>query len=311
MENVPTGAVARKPAEEWFAAAGTFMGRVWSAVRAFRGALHQEPGGEPHEGRPASLLDDGELPESYGRTKVVAMAVSPYLIHVYWDLAAAHRDSPEPASLRFHETGTGSAFDVNVELAAKNWYVHLWSPDQRYEVELGVRRDGEFVPLARSNAVQTPRAWPVAEIKESYTRAPEVPREEPTRQPSAVITTPSEPPPPIEHPPDPPRPMERAAEARPLPVPAPVPAPVAAATAPTPRVETHLPPAARPARASDVLRERLSELYEFRRWEHRPRPVSQTSGPATAASAFPAETDLTARAETQFSPGLSSQPPRS
>lgn len=301
MENVPTGAVVRKPAEEWFAAAGTFMGRVWSAVRAFRGALHQEPGGEPPE-RPAALLERGELPESYGRTKVVAMAVNPYLIQVYWELPAKQLDSPEPASLRFRETGSGNAFNVNVDLSAKNWYVHLWSPDQRYDVELGVQRNGEFVPLARSNAIQTPRAWPVADVRESYTRAPE-PKPEapaPTR---------------IERSPEAPRLVQPALEARPLPVAAAAPAPLATVPAPPPRLQPNTPPpappATRPARASDVLREKLSELYGFRRWEHRPRSVPQAFSPATTPTTSPSETDLTARAETQFAPGVSSQQPRS
>lgn len=309
MENVPTRAVARKPAEELFASAGTFMGRVWSAVRAFRGALHQEPGGEGFELRPPSLPERGELPESYGRTKVVAMAVNPYLIHVYWEVAAAQRESPEPASLRFHETGTGNAFDVNVDLSAKNWYVHLWSPDERYEVELGIRRDGEFVPLARSNAVQTPRAWPVAEVRESYTRAPEPKREEPPPQRSAVPATQ------IEHPPEAPRPMEHAPEAKPLPVAAAAPTPAATAHAAAPTRETEGRPAAttaaRPTRASDVLRERLSTLYGFRRWEHPPRSAPQGSDPGPAPKTVRQEMDLTARAETHFAPGVSSRQPRS
>lgn len=306
MENVSTGAVARKPAEEWFAAAGTFMGRVWSAVRAFRGALHQEPGGEPPEqpleARPASSQDCGELPESYGRTKVVAMAVNPYLIHVYWELPAAQLESPEPTTLRFRETGSGNAFNVNVDLSAKNWYVHLWSPDQRYDVELGIQRNGEFVPLAHSNTVQTPRAWPVAEVRESYTRPPEPKPEEPasTR---------------LEPMPEASRPVERAPEARPVPVAAAAPAPVAAVPAPTPRLQPDTLPAAspatRPTRASDVLREKLSELYGFRRWEHRPRSVPQAFSPATAPTTSPSDMDLTARAETRFAPGVSSQQPRS
>lgn len=306
MENVPTGAVVRKPAEEWFATAGTFMGRVWSAVRAFRSALHQEPGGEPPEqpleARPASSPDPGELPESYGRTKVVAMAVNPYLIHVYWELAAAQLDSPEPATLRFRETGSGNAFNVNVDLSAKNWYVHLWSPDQRYDVELGVQRNGEFVPLAHSNPVQTPRAWPVAEVRESYTRPP---KPKPA-EPASTRLEPS---------PEAPRPAEPAPEDRPLPVAAAAPAPLATVPAPTPRLQPDTPPAAptatRPTRASDVLREKLSELYGFRRWEHRPRSVPQASGPATAPTPVPPEMDLTARAETQFAPGVSSHQPRS
>ena len=306
MENVPTGAVARKPAEEWFAAAGTFMGRVWSAVRAFRGALHDRPGGgplgRPPETRPPSLLERGELPESYGRTRVVAMAVNPYLIHVYWDLAAAQLGSPEPASLRFRETGSGNAFDVNVDLSAKSWYVHLWSPDRRYDVELGVHRNGEFVPLAHSNPVQSPRAWPVSEVKESYTRAPESKPEEPVSMR-------------IEPPAETVRPVERAPEAKPLSVAASSPAPAATVNAPAPIPEATFVPAPpvvvpRP-RASDVLRERLSELYGFRRWEHRPRSVPWAPRPTTAPSTVPSETDLTSRAETHFAPGLSSGQPRS
>src|SRR5207245_2462389 len=52
------------------------------------------------------------------------------------------------------------------DLHAKNWYVHLWSPGKTYSAELGVNSaDREFAPLACSNTIQTPRAWPIAEIE--------------------------------------------------------------------------------------------------------------------------------------------------
>lgn len=129
---------------------------------------------------PASV-EQGELPESYGQTKVVAMPVNPYLVHVYWDLdpKLASPDTPTAGAgcLRFSDTTTGEppgSFDVKVDLAARNWYVHLWSPERRYVVQLGLSAEGgAFVPLARSNVVETPRAWPVADVEEQFVRVGE------------------------------------------------------------------------------------------------------------------------------------------
>ena len=160
----------------------------------------------------------------------------------------------------------------------------------------GVRRNGTFVPLARSNPVQTPRAWPVAEVSERFTRVSEPEQ----RQPPAAM------PPPIEEPvlpADMPR-IEAGPELSETRAAGPAP-PLAAVAAPTQSAETRAPA----PRAADVLQERLTELYGLRRWE---RGASSTpeSGPAPAAEApQPAGSrpmDLTARAETQFVPGVSS-----
>src|SRR5690349_24427708 len=111
MENVPARTLDINPAGHWFAAAGLLMGRVWSAVLAFGDALHKEPA-RPRRAlpkpapvpRPSPGTEPGELPETYGCTKVVAMVVSPYMIHVYWDLSAEDQARSGPASLRFHDT---------------------------------------------------------------------------------------------------------------------------------------------------------------------------------------------------------------
>lgn len=271
------------------------MGRVWSAVRAFRETLHNEP--ESAKPRPASWLEKGELPESYGRTKVVAMPVSPYLIHVYWDLQPDQR-TEGPASLRFHDTTSGGSFDVNVDLAAKNWYVHVWSPEKRYSVELVANREGSPVPLARSNPVETPRAWPVAEVREQFIRVPPPLQVEATA-PAAISGT--APPLPASQsmpikPPEPERPAEPVA--RPILSPRPNPAPV---------------------NAIEVLRQRLAELYAFRRWRPQPRPGGEDAASGEAAVSAEGQrprlldvieaggqTDVTSRVEGEFSPGLSS-----
>jgi len=48
-------------------------------------------------------------------------------------------------------------------------YVHLWSPDKSYFVELGFKtEDSQFYPIARSNIAETPRARPAPQSDEHY-----------------------------------------------------------------------------------------------------------------------------------------------
>lgn len=133
-------------------------------------------------------LGDGDLPEAYGRTRLVLLAVDPRQVHAYWEvtaekLAGAREaiglpDSP-PAILRFYDSEEShrvqglpaASFDVPVDLRSRNWYVHLWSPGKSYYVELGLKGgSGQFVSLARSNEVRTPRAWPVMHVQEHFMR---------------------------------------------------------------------------------------------------------------------------------------------
>jgi hypothetical protein len=128
----------------------------------------------------AELGSGSELPESYGETRVVALPVDPFLLHAYWevtprDLAKARaavkrREAAVPAVLRFYDvTGVPQdrdeafhRFDVEVDLGARNWYVHLWSGGRSYLLDLGLRDvNGSFVALARSGVVHLPRAEPL------------------------------------------------------------------------------------------------------------------------------------------------------
>ncbi len=119
----------------------------------------------------ASPLELGDLPASYGKDRLVLLPVDPFLMHVYWDVGV-----PVPpaagarAILRFYESPSlddetlqSRPFDIAVNLAVSRWYVNLWSPDKTYYADLGWEiEDGTFIPLARSNAVRTPPAWPRA-----------------------------------------------------------------------------------------------------------------------------------------------------
>ncbi len=120
-----------------------------------------------------------DLPDSYGETRAVLMAIEPYLLHVYWEVTsdklekAKHWFDDDHAQsqtiLRFYDVTnaivdngkTHSFFDMDIDLYSKSLYVHLWSPDKSYFVELGFKTaDGRFFPLVRSNVAKTPSAWP-------------------------------------------------------------------------------------------------------------------------------------------------------
>lgn len=126
------------------------------------------------------------LNDLYGETRVVAVAVDPYLIHVYWEVTSEElkkaRDSLDKdygqsrAILRFYDvTGRASrsgkakhAFDVNIDLQSRSRYIDLWGPGGSYVVELGLEIEGgRFYPIHRSNVAQTPRAAPAPRREEA------------------------------------------------------------------------------------------------------------------------------------------------
>ncbi len=128
-----------------------------------------------------------ELPEIDEETKVVLLSVNPYLVHVYWGMAAHQLEelgrifkcpgTPAQPVLRFYDitqvnfdgTNAVSWFDVEIDLRAKNWYIHLESPGKSYCVDLGLRTaKGEFHRLSRSNVAETPRAGPSDKVEEHY-----------------------------------------------------------------------------------------------------------------------------------------------
>ena len=142
--------------------------------------------GEAVEAFCALHSDPISLGESYGETRVVVVAVDPYLLHVYWEVTSEElkraRDSLDKdcgqsmAILRFYEvTSMASrsgnakhAFDVNIDLQSRSRYIDLWSPGGSYVVELGLKTEaGRFYPILRSNVAETPRAAPARQREEA------------------------------------------------------------------------------------------------------------------------------------------------
>jgi hypothetical protein len=255
---------------------------------------------------PAAEVDEGELPESYGRTRLVMLSASPYRVHAYWEvtpdaLADAKRKMGNPSNpastvLRFYEAASANGaghdaagwFDVEVDLETRNWYVQLWSADRSYRAELGLRGvGGRFVRLAGSNPVSTPRAWPKAELEEHFVRVGGPPQRAEAVPPPAFVK-PLRPKPEIR--------LAPAAVERPAAVP-----PREEIEAPA---ETFLP---EQADALSTLEKKLTELYALREPPVEPprivEPPAETA-PAPYFAISPA--DLTEIAEQKFLPGVSS-----
>lgn len=115
-----------------------------------------------------------DLPSSYGETKLVLLVRDPYWAFSYWDFSGetwnwVQKKLAEDTSLkplmRIHDLDAKRSYDLLVSLEAKNWYLHLGTPDRRFAAELGVG-DGKdrFYLIARSNEVRTPRDSPSEEI---------------------------------------------------------------------------------------------------------------------------------------------------
>jgi hypothetical protein len=135
----------------------------------------------------AMLEEPGNLPETYGETRIILLPIHPYLIHAYWELTPDDLDQAKrrvgegygtaKPVLRFYDityiefdrTNAHSYFDVEIDLGTRNWYVPLWSPGKSYIADLGFKRaDGEYLAVTRSNVAHTPRAWPSMRVETRY-----------------------------------------------------------------------------------------------------------------------------------------------
>jgi len=238
-------------------------------------------------------------PSTGSVTRLVLLPVDPYVIHVYWQLApetlAALADQGvEPRGvLHFIDDNAGGVgdFDVDVDLAAGNWYVRLWSAPSCYRAELALRgQNGGSPPLASSNQVQTPRPWPLAAVEEQFMRV-----DAPARRAELL--------PPQEYQ----RPERAPLALKPFAPPLSA-EPVTAQPAVQPaQVNGTAPHHEPPGSAEAALIRRLEELSAYREGpaptpEQGPAPQAAPSGQEPSE----APADLTGLAESNFEPGYSS-----
>lgn len=105
---------------------------------------------------------------------MVAMARDPYWLHVYWEIAgdAQRRAGDRPRILRvyqlcgpeFSPEAVRRSFDLEPVWTAQQWFIEVGQAGAWWCVELGVFDDRKFLPLVRSNVVETPADRPSDEL---------------------------------------------------------------------------------------------------------------------------------------------------
>ena len=122
----------------------------------------------PPAPRLGPYVDRGpDLPAGYGDDRLEALVRDPRAIFAYWELSGgaferlrSGRSEAELAGalwvLRVCRLSGGQFFDIPVDPAAGNWYLHA-EPDSAYQVKIGlVLASGAFIELAASRPVSTP-----------------------------------------------------------------------------------------------------------------------------------------------------------
>ncbi len=117
-------------------------------------------------------VEEIQLPQSYDATRLGLLVRDPHWIYAIWTISPAdgdkieegHRTKDQHLILRvydvtlvdFNGSNANHSFDIEVG-QADNWYINLWTSHVMICAELGLKSSrGEFVPLTRSNFVQTP-----------------------------------------------------------------------------------------------------------------------------------------------------------
>jgi hypothetical protein len=124
--------------------------------------------------KPAPPPAFGNIPWGYGDNRITAMARDPQWIFAYWEITdegiAAARgkigDFQAGCALRVYDTthrlfdglNAHGHWDIGVDRAANQYYLHVGRPGATFHVDIGVRGSGgAFAPIVRSSAVEMPR----------------------------------------------------------------------------------------------------------------------------------------------------------
>jgi hypothetical protein len=127
------------------------------------------------------------LPNGYGKDRIVAMVRDPYWLHAYWELTHPSVQRAEAAlgqdwhgakpilrlcdvsSSDTTSTAESVVRDIEIHGGCNNWYIEVAQPPRSFRVDIGyVSKRGQFYVLARSNVVSTPKAGVSDTIDENW-----------------------------------------------------------------------------------------------------------------------------------------------
>ncbi len=127
-------------------------------------------------------VDDGlpNLPDGYGKSKIVMMPRDPQWSYVYWDVPhedkeKLRRQGGQQLALRLYDVTNlnldkaHSIQEYPVDELAREWYVPIPFSDRDYICEIGYRcPDKRWLVLARSASVHTPPVYPSDWIEDHF-----------------------------------------------------------------------------------------------------------------------------------------------
>ncbi len=128
---------------------------------------------------PATDIDAGDLPWSYGEDRITAVVRDPDSAYLYWEVTdegiASARARLGPAGAHgwcnvrvydttgrdFDGTNANDYFDIRVDRTDREYYVMIRRPTSSMHAEIGVKtHEGFFQPICRSGRADFPRNAP-------------------------------------------------------------------------------------------------------------------------------------------------------
>ena len=143
----------------------------------------QEPFKEKYRGVPTSPPQVTQSQPS----RIVLMDIDPCRFHAYWEICEGDKQKVlsqldgsshlsrltmrvyDVTYIQFDGNNAHSYFDIKLDRDKGNWYIDLWSSHKSVCAEIGVKSaEGNFYLLARSNFIETPRAFQSFSGKERW-----------------------------------------------------------------------------------------------------------------------------------------------
>ncbi|MCL5773743.1 MAG: DUF4912 domain-containing protein [Firmicutes bacterium] len=128
--------------------------------------------------QPEVRREPGKLPEGYGENRLTLMVRDPYWAFAYWEVAGWKKKEIEKnigkekfqrstlvikifwdSDFKSLEEMKNLLMEIDVTGPARSWYINLGKPGCKFKALLGYKTpDGEFIVVAVSNNIETPRA---------------------------------------------------------------------------------------------------------------------------------------------------------
>jgi uncharacterized protein len=133
-----------------------------------------------------TAIEEREIPDGYGESRIVLLPRDPQWAYVYWDIPNSEKESKrlqggQQLALRLYDST-----DLNLDYQyphsiqeypcdelAREWYLPVPVSDRNYVVEIGYRcADGRWLVLSRSVPVNIPPAYPSDWIEDHFITLP-------------------------------------------------------------------------------------------------------------------------------------------